>query len=80
MLVDVTSVTVLDSHRLKLQFSDGYTGILDMVEKFNRRPFNQLANPELFATATVGYGTVVWDGGRIDIAPETAREEATPLP
>ena len=79
MLVDVTSVHVLDNHRLELTFEDGYHGILNMQPYFAYQPFNRLTDPKLFSTARLGYGTVIWDNGTIDIAPEEARQQAIPM-
>ena len=79
MLVDVTSVKVLDNHSLELTFEDGYHGVFNMQPYFTQKPFDQLTNPDLFRTAQIGYGTIIWDGGRIDIAPEEARQQTKPI-
>ena len=54
-------------------------GVLDMSPYFDDGVFQRLRDPEVFRTARAGVNTVEWDNGAIDIAPETAYENAVPL-
>ena len=78
-VVLVTDAVPLDGHRVAVRFSDGYSGVLDMAKYFGYPAFAGLNDPAVFATARAGLGTVLWGDGDIDVAPDTAREEAVPL-
>ena len=75
-VVLVTDAVPLDGHRVAVRFSDGYSGVLDMAKYFGYPAFAGLNDPAVFATARAGLGTVLWGDGDIDVAPDTAREEA----
>lgn len=78
-LVEVTDAVPLDSHRVAVRFDDGFSGVLDMSTYLKEwKAYAKLNDPKAFATARAGLGTVIWDDGSIDVAPEVAREEATP--
>jgi hypothetical protein len=77
-LTDVTEVSVLGRWRLRVTFSDGFSGIADLRELRSRGGvFAPLRNPAVFAQASVDpeLGTVVWPNGA-DVAPERLRELA----
>lgn len=77
-LNDVTEVSVLGSWRLRVTFSDGFSGIANLRELRTRGGvFAPLRNPAVFAKACVNpeLGTVVWPNGA-DVAPERLRELA----
>ena len=78
-VVLVTDAVPLDGHRVAVRFSDGYSGVLDMAKYFGYPAFAGLNDPAVFATARAGLGPVLWGDGDIDVAPDTAREEAVPL-
>lgn len=79
-LVEVTSAVPLDSSRVAVRFDDGYSGVLDMsAYQCDWPAYRKLRDPSFFATARADLGTVIWDDGSIDVAPEVAREEAVPL-
>lgn len=77
-LPHVTAVTVLEHWRLRVSFSDGVTGDVDLSGLKDAGPYwEPLRDPERFAEAFVDprSRTVAWPGD-IDIAPETLHEEA----
>lgn len=41
--------------------------------------YQPLKNKELFNSVYIDYGTLVWNDGEIDIAPETLFEEGRPV-
>ena len=74
----VTAVTVLEHWRLRVSFSDGVTGDVDLSGLKDAGPYwESLRNPEFFAEAFVDprSRTVAWPGD-VDIAPETLYEDA----
>ena len=76
-LVDVTGVVALPEYRLFVTFEDGKQGIYDVCPHLEHGVFQRLKDKNLFARASVDYGTVVWPGD-LDIAPETLWEECVP--
>ena len=76
-LVKVRGVQPLGGYRLRLLFSDGAVGDVD-VEQFFRGPvFEPLRDHRLFKSvrADRARGTVVWSNGA-DLAPDMLREIA----
>jgi len=74
----VTAVTVLEHWRLRVSFSDGITGDVDLSGLKDAGPYwEPLRDPERFAEALVDprSRTVAWPGD-VDIAPETLYEDA----
>lgn len=80
MNYDVIQAEYVDGYRLKLQFSDGASGIADFspfIEKGG--VFTPLQDIALFKAFQVDpdWNTVTWQNGELDIAPETLYYEAT---
>jgi len=63
-----------EKYHLKITFTDGLCGVLDFSSLLTGKVFSALKELTLFNTASVQYGTIVWDGD-IDIAPEYLYEE-----
>lgn len=78
MLIDVINVKPRKDFHLELEFENGERKLFDMSPLLALRPWNRIANLQLFERARVDYGTVVWPG-EIDIAPETLYDDSTPL-
>jgi len=76
-LVQVTSAAPAGHWRLRLTFSDGFTGTADLSVLEGKGVFGPLSDPAYFDQVRVDdeLGTVVWPNGA-DIAPETLREWA----
>jgi hypothetical protein len=70
-MIDIVTVKPLDDYGLQIKFSDGKMKQFDMKPYLDGPVFQILQNQEIFETAYVDYGTVVWCGGAIDMAPET---------
>lgn len=68
-LIRVTHIEPQDELKLKIAFSDGLSGILDFSNLLTGKIFSSLKELSNFSTASVQYGTIVWDGD-IDMAPE----------
>jgi Protein of unknown function (DUF2442) len=81
-LYDVTGVEVLDHYRLRLTFSDGLTGDVDLSHLREwGGVFEPLRDPETFAEVRVDpeIGTITWPGGA-DLAPEVLHARAAAHP
>ncbi|MGB5159186.1 DUF2442 domain-containing protein [Desulfobacterium sp. N47] len=78
MLIDVVSVKPLKDFYLDLEFENGERRRFNMRPLLAVKPWNRIANLQLFERARVDYGTVVWPG-EIDIAPETLYDDSTPI-
>jgi hypothetical protein len=69
---DITAVAVVRHGRLRLTFSDGLTGEVDVLERMQGPVFEEARTAAGFAAVHVDAesGTVVWPGGA-DLAPDT---------
>lgn len=79
-LIEVTDVTVLGHYRLRLTFSDGRVGDVDVSDIRDRgNLFADLRDPDYFAQVRVDpdIGTIAWPNG-LDLAPERLYLEAKP--
>ena len=75
----VTSVTVLDDHRLCLSFEDGTTGEVDLADLVSRGGvYASLRDRAYFLQVRVDPegGTIAWPNDT-DVAPETLYARAT---
>lgn len=68
-LIRVTQIEPQGELKLKIAFSDGLSGILDFSHLLTGNIFSSLKELSNFSTASVRYGTIVWDGD-VDMAPE----------
>lgn len=73
----VTGVAVVGDHVLRLLFSDGMVGDVDLAAERWTGVLAPLNDPAFFAQVIVDResGTVSWPGG-IDLAPEPLYEQA----
>jgi len=70
-IIKVKSARVINDLCLLLTFTTGEQRIYDATPLLQYPAFQPLSNKDLFNQVTVECGTVTWDNGRIDIAPET---------
>lgn len=63
--MDAIGVTlqVLPNYQLKLSFPNGSKAVVDMSHRVRAIRFGRLSSPELFKTARLVNGEVVWDNG-----------------
>jgi hypothetical protein len=78
MLVDVVRVTPNAEFVLDLVYANGEQRRFDMRPLLSMKPWDRIANPQIFKLARAEYGTVVWPG-EIDIAPETLYDDSVPV-
>jgi len=69
--IRIRSVKVLDDMIMILRFTSGEKRLYDATQLLQYPAFQPLRDENVFKTAAVEYGTVVWNDGEIDIAPET---------
>lgn len=73
-ILGVKGVRALEERCLKVRFTDGVIKIYDCADLLEYPVFQPLKDDAVFRGAYVDYGTVVWNGGTIDIAPEELYE------
>jgi Protein of unknown function (DUF2442) len=64
----ITAVTPLNGFCLKLQFSSGETGTLDVSPYLDFGVFTRLRDPAAFEQAQIAFDTVEWPCG-VDLDP-----------
>ena len=64
--MDMTGVTlqVLPDYQLKLRFANGSEALINMSHRLRAIRFGRLSSPELFASARLADGEVVWSWRR----------------
>ncbi len=80
-MIYVIDASYVDDYRLRIAFSDGKEGIVDLKEtllKDNRPVFAELRDIEKFKQFRVDLATVVWENG-LDLAPEFLYEKLVPI-
>ena len=75
-LLTVKSVRALTDYKLLVSFSTGEKKIIDVSLLLEEPGFSALKDVSVFNAVYVDYGTVVWNEGSIDIAPEYLYENA----
>ena len=78
-LLTIKSVRPLDDYKLLVRFSTGEERIIDVSHLLDEPVFRILKNITVFNKVYIDYGTVVWNNGAIDIAPEYLYENSVPL-
>jgi hypothetical protein len=70
-----TSIEALSGYRLRVVYSDGTQGIIDLSADVGRGVFAPLADEAFFRTVHVGrFGQIAWSED-IEICPDAAYEE-----
>ena len=77
MTPKIESTEYIDAYRIKLAFSDGKVGVLDLEKELWGEMFEPLKNVETFKQFKVDLElhTIVWPNGA-DLAPEFLYESA----
>ena len=76
--IEVSSVKPLDDMMMIVTFSTGEKRLFDASGLLQYPAFAPLKNKEVFMNASVEYGVVCWNGGEIDLAPETMYDQSFP--
>ncbi|HSB95617.1 MAG TPA: DUF2442 domain-containing protein [Spongiibacteraceae bacterium] len=71
MFLHISDAKYLDAYRIEVTFSDGRTGVVDLVESLDGPVFEALRDQTVFSRFTVDdqLNTIVWSNGA-DMAPE----------
>ncbi len=80
-IVWVIEAKALPAYRLRIRFSDGSEGDVDLksfIEADQRPIVAALRDPAVFQAIRVEADTVIWENG-FDLAPEFLRERAEPV-
>ncbi|MBQ3447945.1 MAG: DUF2442 domain-containing protein [Synergistaceae bacterium] len=75
--ITITEAKPLDFGIVMVTFSTGEKRLFDTTE-IDGEAFKPLADPEIFRHPVIAYGTITWDSGKIDIAPETVYNMSYP--
>lgn len=74
--VQIDEVRTIEDYILIVHFSTGEYRLFDAKTLLEYPAFKPLEKREVFDTVKVSYGTLVWNDGEIDIAPETVYKES----
>ena len=78
MYFDVIDAKYVRNHEMQLRFEDGSTGTVDFAKFIEKGTvLEELADLVVFKAFEIQFGTIVWNNGNIDIAPEALYSEAT---
>ena len=71
MFLSIQEAQYLQDYKVKIKFTDGKIGIVDLQNELYGTVFKPLKNKKLFSTLKVDKDleTIVWDNGA-DLAPE----------
>ncbi len=69
--IKVEKIKVVSELCLLVTFSNGEKRIFDAKELLKYSAYEKLKDYEIFKNGYVEHGIIVWDNGKIDIAPET---------
>ena len=78
--LNVIDACLVDGHTLDVQFNSGETKRVDFTELFQTPAFTSLKNDKVFSHFRIEFGTITWENGSIDVAPEYLLEKGIPLP
>ena len=74
-MIRPTQVETLSGYRLRVTYSDGTQGVIDLSAEVGRGVFAPLSDEAFFRTVHVGrYGQIAWSED-IEICPDAAYQE-----
>ena len=77
MIPSVIDVDYLGGHRLYLEFDDGKSGEVDLIEYIERiPPLSELKDPHRFTQFSLSHGTIAWSYD-LDISPRWLHDHLT---
>ena len=74
-MIKVSDIKILPDRIMILTFSNGERRLFD-ASILQDGIFERLKNDEIFNSASIEYGVVVWENGEIDCAPEFMYENS----
>ena len=75
--ITITDAKPLDGGIVLVTFSTSEKRLFDTTE-IEGEVFKPLLDPKIFRNPVIAYGTITWDNGNIDIAPETVYNMSYP--
>jgi hypothetical protein len=70
----VIKVSALKGYRIRVEFSDGTSGIVELADRLFGPMFEPLKDSNIFAAVSIDeFGAVVWPNGA-DLAPDALYE------
>lgn len=69
--IKVLEVKIISELCMLITFSNGEKKIYDAQELIKYQAYEKLKDFNVFKSAYIENGIIVWDNGKIDIAPET---------
>ena len=69
-LLTIKSVRSLTGYKLLIRFSNGVEKEIDFLSLLDEPVYQPLKDLNVFNSVYIDYGTIVWNDGMIDIAPE----------
>ena len=73
-----TAVRTLEDHIMIVTFSTGEERLVDVTEFFSMPAFETLKDENVFKTAKIDFGTVVWKNGEVDIGVDALYDRSYP--
>ena len=67
----VIAIDIISELCMLVTFSNEEKRIFDLTELIKYPAYEQLKDYEIFKKAHIENGIIVWDNGKIDVAPET---------
>jgi len=78
MYFSVSEAAYEGDYKIKITFQNGKSGIADLEKYISEGEIYQdIRNTEKFKNFSIEFGTLTWENGEIDVAPETLYEIAT---
>jgi hypothetical protein len=78
MYFNIIKAMYIENYKIELTFSNNKKGVVDFENYLkNGEVFQSIMDIDKFRNFKIDYGTLTWDNGRIDIAPETLYIKAT---
>lgn len=74
-LINVKSVQPIEDYKVIVTFSNEEKKKFDFSALLNMPCYQPLKDKDIFKSVSVEFGTLVWNNGEIDIAPETLYEK-----
>lgn len=74
--IKVSEIKIISELCMLVTFSNGEKRIFDLQEIVKYPVYEKLKDFNIFKTAYIEHGVIVWDNGNIDIAPETVYENS----
>ena len=76
-MVKLVAVEALPQWRLKVAYSDGVEGEVDLSDLVGQGVFQVLSDPDVFRQVSIGSGGEIAWGDKVDICPDAVYLEIT---